>query len=375
MRALKKAVVMRSSTEDTWALTANSSEDINVTRWINDTFPDWTSSTKLFLDMPSSVYVDTLSGFNKIAVKFGGERELYSSRSLATTGQHKRNTLVLTFPAGFDTEQPTFYELLGELMTSKRLLPLMCWDSLQECPDRCYVVDVDDYSCFLAPALFGFFKQAMPLSPYRLVIELDPLYTSTDFVDELVAYNEAHPDSGPNALRLLLDNSLVWRRPKERARGIRRPKGAPPPHVSDTLITMERCPPSRVAELMKHWLNGSVSQLIETGFTPQDVEFTIHPFIERGQVTNNALITGMKMGPLRALCYPFRRFTWASSKGDYILIPLQNQELDEEIAHNSSLRFEAASARANMGPEDAGRLLAIASPFMAAQGGSSGSGQ
>ena len=46
MRALKTAAVTRSSTEGTWALTANPSEDINVTRWINDAFPDWTSSTK-----------------------------------------------------------------------------------------------------------------------------------------------------------------------------------------------------------------------------------------------------------------------------------------------------------------------------------------
>ena len=56
-----------------------------------------------------------------LAVRLGGERDLYSSRSLGTSGPYKRRTLVLTFPPRFNRGQEAFYTLLGELVDEANL--------------------------------------------------------------------------------------------------------------------------------------------------------------------------------------------------------------------------------------------------------------
>ena len=67
------------------------------------------------------------------------------------------------------------------------------------------------------------------------------------------------------------------------------------------------------------------------------------PVVDRSGPKNRILVTGWRLSALRALIYAFNDYSWTSECGSTSVVKVQNQILDEQLAHDGTLRMLALS--------------------------------
>ena len=112
----------------------------------------------------------------------------------------------------------------------------MGWHDMWQDSEKPYMTHVDNYSCFMNPSVYSFFKGALAGSSSRLLFVIDPALETKELLNELDHYNESHPMAGPHTVRLLSGNRTIWKRASNRPRGLRRPAGASMAEESDFLM-------------------------------------------------------------------------------------------------------------------------------------------
>ena len=79
--------------------------------------------------------------------------------------------------------------------------------------------------------------------------------------------------------------------------------------------------------------------LARHGHNLEHMKTTIWHNRERGGPRGRLLVTGLQMVQLRSLLYAFRNYTWQGDDGVPLVVRIQNQHMDHELAHDGALRM------------------------------------
>ncbi len=103
------------------------------------------------------------------------------------------------------------------------------------------------------------------------------------------------------------------------AKGHSSSEGSSLPARTDTLLTMERVPATRLEELATVWVRSALQEVSGLGHAEAAAQFRLWFTNEKGRLSHRTLATGCEMDTLRAHYYPDRKFFWQKSRGDGIV--------------------------------------------------------
>ena len=346
MQTLKRVAVARFTTsyQPLSLSAADTAAHVNL-RWTPDILPDFLSSVKLYIDFPAPDLLHATAGFQQVAVKFGGHMPSFATRSLGDSGRCKRRTLTITFPPGFNTEDPAFFDLVGDVIQARTLFVLVGWEDLWQWPEDAYLITVDDLTLLNDLSHYQYLAQGVVKSRSEILVTLHPDKTAQNLIEHMQDWNSSHTQSGFKKL----ENSSqerVWERQGQLSAvpSLLRPDGAPAYSSSDFQICFTNCDPARLVELWNHFLRASSSWYLgEQKADPSRFTYTLHTKMTRTQMSNKALVTGVPLTLLRGWYWHFKDYAWTNTSGQTIGITLTCPFLDEEMMKDSTLRRRAAA--------------------------------
>ena len=343
MKQLKKTLIVHLSTTATPTLAQHSNLPPEYVDWRPFLIPVFASSKRLLIDFSPSDLVEVVGAFAQVALRTGGLRARHTSRSFGDCAEFKRRTLVITYPPGKDTDDESLWAAVATQINQHEFQVMVGFENLFSVPDTALIIDAMNLEWLNHRYLKELISQGVLVSRTKVIVILGSAATTKMLLERAVAWNDSHPLAAITTLRDHHGKAWWQGGGEQRRLGPPRPKGAPAPAPEDFTFILEGAEEHRSVELSDLFLKGCTCLLKQKGHEDKDMSTHLWPVMDRSGPKNRILVTGWSFSALRALIFAFNDYSWTSDCGSTAIVKIQNQIIDQQLAHDGSLRLLALS--------------------------------